>query len=76
MPRDLSLKSRPQVLAFLEAIKDAPEDDTPRLVLAARSLSGGKKGSHGRGCGRWRIVLGYAVGANSICTTILSTSGV
>jgi uncharacterized protein (TIGR02996 family) len=26
--------SRPEVLAFLQAIKDEPEDDTPRLVLA------------------------------------------
>ncbi len=25
---------RPEVLAFLQAIKETPDDDTPRLVLA------------------------------------------
>jgi uncharacterized protein (TIGR02996 family) len=34
MPPDPPTAPRPELVALLDAIKDNPDDDTPRLVLA------------------------------------------
>src|SRR5436309_75427 len=40
---------RPEVLAFLDAIKDGPDDDTPRLILADWLQENGDEHDHARG---------------------------